>query len=67
MANILVREVGTSVPPLLEPLVEHIGLALGSAAVVVLAIKDLKRFLHIQQVQPFHQPAFNHLKSNDFR
>ena len=54
MANILVLEVGTSVPPLLEPLVKHIGLALGSAAVVVLAIKDLKRFLRIQQVQPFH-------------
>ena len=67
MANILVRELGDSVPLLLEPLLEHVDLALGSVAVEVLAIRDLKRFLHVQQVQPFHQPAANQLKSVDFR
>ena len=41
MPNILVRELGASVPALLKPLVEHVGLALGSVAVVFLASRAL--------------------------
>jgi hypothetical protein len=43
MPNVLVRELGASVPSLLEPFVEHVGLALGSVAVVVLASRGFSK------------------------
>ena len=55
MPNVLVRELGASIPTLLESFVEHVGLALGSVAVVVLTSVDFKRLFNVQQVQPFHQ------------